>query len=31
MHEQVSITEPISSRRRAWNGTMRVLLYVGRR
>ena len=24
----VSITEPISSRRRAWNGTMRVLLYV---
>lgn len=24
----VSITEPISSKRRAWNGTMRVLLYV---
>lgn len=25
---RVSITEPISSKRRAWNGTMRVLLYV---
>lgn len=24
----VSITEPISSRRRAWNGTMRALLYI---
>ena len=28
MNENMSITAPLSSRRRVWNGTMRVLLYV---